>query len=305
MTSMKKPGSAAGWSAGSALGKPLTEFSEAEAWFTGTKGEWRMNKQLGVAAWLDHLGVVTHIGFFAAGVEGRNKAWAGALPGDLTFDTSRADARKLFGAVESSGEAVTEGIFAGTAWDRWQFDDGSLVHITYDDGATAIRQVQLQAPPKPEIRSFELEVYADYNQFFVADRDNTCDTGTIWDAPDSSDRQIAVGEGLVAIGTKRYGTVPVTVAIYPEEPRLDLRGLDRVNECGIKITSSLVVGMFISNPEPTPIDIAPGFYGMRAIYTFQDQVDSDAVGNDRYTIELWPTAELLPLRYLKPNPPKQ
>jgi hypothetical protein len=301
---MNKPGSAAGWSGGAALAKPLAEFSDAEAWFSGTKGEWRMNKQLGVAAWLDHLGVVTHIGFFAAGVEGRNKAWAGPLPGDITFATSRADARKLFGTVESSGEAVAEGIFAGPAWDRWQFDDSTLVHLIYTDDAAGIRQVQLQAAPKPEIRSFDLQVYADYNQFFVADKDNTCDTGVIWDAPGSTERQIAVGEGLVAIGTKRYGTVPVTVSIYPSEPRLNLKGLDRVNECGLTITSSLVVGMFISNPEPTPIPMEPGFYGLRAIYTFQDQVESDTGGNDHYTIELWPTPELLPLRYLAPKPPK-
>jgi hypothetical protein len=167
-----------------------------------------------------------------------------------------------------------------------------------------VREIQMQAPEPAEPRAVEMQVFADYYQFYVADSTNTCDTGMICDAPDSAKRQIGVGDRLVAIGTKRYGTVPVRIEIYPAAPKLDLRGIDRINECGIEITTSLVVCNYISDPEPSEISIEPGIYGVRALYVRQGAkfITNDQIGDDGYIIQFWPTVELLALRHIKPKP---
>jgi hypothetical protein len=94
--------------------------------------------------------------------------------------------------------------------------------------------------------------------------------------------------------------VPVRVEIYPMEPILDARGIDRINECGLTITTKLGFGNYISCSELTPIDIAPGTYGVRALYIHEHQVENDEKGNDQYVLQFWPVTVPLKLRYIKP-----
>jgi hypothetical protein len=154
------------------------------------------------------------------------------------------------------------------------------------------------ALPSRGPRVIELEVYADYYQFYVADQHTPCDTSVIWDDPTTTDHRLAVGDQLVAVGTKRYGTVPVRIEIRRRAPKVMVGGVDRINECGLTITTALVVAMFISEPTPTPIEIEPGHYRVRVLYFGQDSVESDWVGADRYVVQLWPTKTLLSARYI-------
>jgi hypothetical protein len=296
-----------GWEHLAVCGRPITgEF--ANEWFKGkVKGEWAHNAPLGIAIRLDHLRTITTLFYFAAGVEtARGKAYAGQLPGGLTFATSREAVLKLFGKPTMSGEPSGEPgsiMHIPFAWDKWEIADHGTIRVEYVEGNAAIRIISLEGVALPDPTSVTLQVYADYSQFYVADTANKCDTASIWDDPESSPRQIAMGAGLVAIGTKRYGTVPVRIETYPAEPVLELGGIDRINECGLTITEKLGVGNYVSSPELTEVDgIAPGTYGIRVLYLYQDQVISDTEGKDEYVVQLWPVPELLKLRHIKPKP---
>jgi hypothetical protein len=294
-----------GWDLLEACGEPINpEF--ADKWFGGKiKGEWLMSRPLGFAATLDHRQVIGTLFLFAKGVEGKNKPFTGKLPGDLSWSTTRAEVNELFGQPERSGEPTdvpaTSVFYSPYAWDRWAIDTRGFIRVEYQEGDVGIRSIQLQQPEQPEPTSVELQVYADYYQFYVADTANTCDTSVIWDDPQASERQIAIGEGLVAVGTKRYGFVPVNIECYPFEPKLDPEGIDRINECGIAVTKSLGVGNYISVSPLAEVPLSPGTYAVRILYSFQDQVTDDQTGNDRYTVQLWPATELPSLRYLKPK----
>jgi hypothetical protein len=288
----------------SVCGKPLTEAFAAE-WFAGkVKGDWLQSKPLGVGARRDHLRRITSLHLFGPGAEKGTKPFAQPLPGGLAWTSSRAEARKTFGAPSASGEPQGEPgsiMYLPYPWDRWDSPTTGGVHLEYIEDGSALRMVTLSEPALPETTSVALDIFADYYQFYVQDAASTCDTGTIWDDPESTKRQIAVGDGLVAVGTKRYGTVPVSIEMYPMEPILEPRGIDRVNECGLTITTGLVVGNPIS-AELTSVPLAPGIYGVRVLYLYQKHVENDQTGNDRYIVQLWPVGELLPLRYIKPTP---
>jgi hypothetical protein len=297
-----------------ACGKPIQEPMLTE-WFAGKAkpDEFNVNKALGCAVTLDHLSRVTAVFLFAARVEGANKPFAGGLPGGLSWSSNRADANAAFGKPESSGEPTNQP--AGSVfhspypWDRWSIASsgagpGGLLRIEYSEASDALRSITFQPPPSPEPWSVEFEIFASHYQFVVGDIGQTNDLETIWDDPSATDVQFAPGASgqLVGVGTKRFGTVPVTVSWYPEEPKLDPRGIDRINECGLTIVTSVGVGNYVSDTELKPVDIGPGTYGLRVLYEGQKQVVNDQEGNDRYVVQLWPVVELPPVRYLKPKP---
>jgi hypothetical protein len=292
-----------GWELLAVCGRPITEAFAAE-WFGGrVKGDWLQNKALGLGARIDHHQRITSLHLFGPDVEKGTNAFTGPLPGELTWATSRVAVNALFEAPTASGEPQGEPtsiFYSPYSWDRWDVAGKGGIHVEYREDAKSIRMITLSEPPLPEATSVELRVYADYYQFYVADAASTCDTGVIWDDPETTKRQIAQGDGLIAIGTKRYGAVPVRVEIYPIEPKLDPRGIDRINECSLTITTKLGIGNYISSSELTPIDIAPGTYGVRALYIHQDQVENDEKGNDQYVLQFWPVTEPLKLRYIKP-----
>jgi hypothetical protein len=146
-----------------------------------------------------------------------------------------------------------------------------------------------------EVRAHDLMVHADYYQFYVCDRGSPCDTSVIWDEPGSFERQLAVGERLIAVGTKRYAEVPVRIEIHRVEPTLDTADWDLVNECGLEITTALEVGNPIS-ATPIELPIEPGTYGVLVASAGQSTVIDDWHGDDRYVLMLWPTAEVKPVR---------
>jgi hypothetical protein len=283
-----------------ALGAPMSTAFVAE-WLDAkpSKKDWQFNKKKGFGVSLDGHSRLIAIHLFSKGVE--KSTVSATLPTDLTWSLTRADLTKRYGKPEITGEP--SGGIMGTefAFDRWTFPDGGLWVEYTPEGP--LRRVQLLAPADPkELFWLDLQVYADYSQFYVADQAYTADTGTIWDDPSTSKRQLAVGDGLVAIGTKRYGTVPVTVSWHPRAPKLNTTGVSRVNECGLTITSKLVIGNPISKPELTVMEgIDPGHYAVRILYMFQDQVTNDETGNDKYLVELWPVDSPHPLTYLKPR----
>ena len=219
----------------------------------------------------------------------------------LEIGITREEARTLLGAPSSSGERGGSGIFAlEHSWDNWDLPTGQTVHAVFSGIDATLGEISYQKTPDPDPIGVELEVYADYYQFYVQDLASTCDTSIIWDEPDSTKNGLVVGPGLVAISTKRYGTVPVRLEWYPKKPKFQWEGIDRVSEAGIEVTTQLGAGILISaSPLPVFDAITPGLYGVRSMAWGLDNVTSDSEGGDHYIVQLWPVTKLPPRKHLR------
>ena len=67
------------------------------------------------------------------------------------------------------------------------------------------------------VQSHDLEVYADYSQFYLQDSRANVDTSEIWDGT-ALDRHCALRPDFVAVGTVIYGTVPVRIDLLDGAP---------------------------------------------------------------------------------------
>jgi len=145
-----------------------------------------------------------------------------------------------------------------------------------------------------------LDVFADYFQFYVCDEDYQTDTGTIWDEK-TTDRMLALGADLVAVGTARNMDVPVAVEVHDAEPDVDLDVWDQVIDCSLYVpTGRLIVFGCTENPNDAErMNIVPGTYAARVSYArLADLSDDGLSGEDNYRVQLWP-APLAPVNVLK------
>lgn len=138
-------------------------------------------------------------------------------------------------------------------------------------------------------QTWELEVFADYYQFYVCDEAFSTDTGTLWDDV-ATDRMLAAGADLVAVGTARNCDVPVTLEILGGEPPNDFADWDHVVECGIHLSSGrLILFGCTEDPKEAPrFHVRPGDYCARISYGNLTELFSALEGNDRYRVQLWP-----------------
>ncbi|WP_206238761.1 hypothetical protein [Novosphingobium terrae] len=137
---------------------------------------------------------------------------------------------------------------------------------------------------------YELSLFADYFQFYICDEERKTDTGTIWDQL-TTDRMLAAGPDLVAVGTARNMTVPVTLEILHEQPSADVAAWDQVIECPLIVTSGtiLALGCTDSMEDSQHFAVPPGDYAVRVSYANLDDHSEDGLdGNDHYRVQLWP-----------------
>lgn len=135
-----------------------------------------------------------------------------------------------------------------------------------------------------------LELFADYFQFYVCDEAFKTDTGTIWDAA-TTDRMLALGEDLIAVGTARNMDVPVALEILDRAPPEDFESWDQVIECGVAIPSGKVIVFGCTeNPDDAErLHVPPGSYAARVSYANLMTLSDDGLdGDDEYRVQLWP-----------------
>jgi hypothetical protein len=151
------------------------------------------------------------------------------------------------------------------------------------------------------IRKLDFEIYADYNQFYLEDETASHDTSDIW-TKETVERMIAVSEKLVAIGTARYRTVPVSIEFHDSEPTLKLEKYSRVNECSLEAASNKLIlsGCTQYLPDAARIDIKPATYRVRVLYGNAEIVTDDWEGEDFYVLQLWKDDEMKEVKTLKP-----
>lgn len=170
-------------------------------------------------------------------------------------------------------------------------------------------------------RTFAFSLYADHYQFYVGDSESDADTSApdFW-SDDAFERRLAVGAGLLAVGTEVYGTVPVEVELLDFAQVADLRGWDHVVEASLHVPSGLIAidGCLNYVPRDLPhigyrspvLEVAPGRYRARIYYgnlgslrVEQTHYGEEEVSDEHYRIVLWPAPHADPaiLRYGGPR----
>jgi hypothetical protein len=139
------------------------------------------------------------------------------------------------------------------------------------------------------LKQYQYQLFADYFQFYVEDENPEDTTEHIWDSKQSIEIGLDVKKGIVAIGTERNFTVPVSLEIHDSEPKDDFTVWDRVNECSIDIPSGTIVisGCTDYRPKAARIQVSPHCYRARIYYSGLDTVTEFDKGDDFYKVALW------------------
>jgi hypothetical protein len=147
-------------------------------------------------------------------------------------------------------------------------------------------------------QAHEIEVFADYHQFYL------WDAGMNPQAPEEYtdedvERMVKVAPHVVVVQPVRNSTVPVRVEVHDRDPGWDPDGWDHVVECSLDVsTGHLQVHECTGSPR-LDLQITPGSYRVRVLFTGLDAISNNGLeGDDRYVVSLWP-AEARALRVLK------
>ena len=145
----------------------------------------------------------------------------------------------------------------------------------------------------------EQRLYADYNQFYVEDRDAAGDTGSLdfW-TDEAFQNKVAVVPGTVGIGTATYGYVCVHTELHDASPSIDLAAWDHVTEAGLEITSGAVRVTGCLADEGEDFAVASGPHRVRCCHADLAEASGTDEGTDWYIVQIWP-APLAPPIVLK------
>ena len=139
------------------------------------------------------------------------------------------------------------------------------------------------------LEQYPFQLFADYFQFYVEDENPNDTTEHIWDDKKTVERGLAIGDGIIAVGTERNFTVPFTLEIHDSEPNDDFFIWDKVNECSIDVPSgSLVIfGCTDYRPDSARVKISPQCYRTRIYSGGLDTVTEFDKGENHYKMVLW------------------
>lgn len=151
-----------------------------------------------------------------------------------------------------------------------------------------------------QIRKYDLEIYADYHQFYLEDETSPHDTGQIW-TKEAHEQMLAVSEKLIAIGTARNENVPVSIEFHDAEPILELKKYSRINECSLEVVSNklILAGCTEYLPDAARIEVEPSIYRVRILYGNLKTVKDECEGDDFYVLQLWKNDEMREVLTLK------
>src|SRR5215467_7944100 len=133
----------------------------------------------------------------------------------------------------------------------------------------------------------KLEVFADYHQFYLWDRETNPLAPTDYTDQDVQN-MVKVAPGVVVIQPVRNMTVPVKLEVHETEPECDATEWDHVVECSLDLpTGKLQVHECTGGPV-LDLDLDPGPYRVRALFAGLSTLSADGLeGDDEYTVVLW------------------
>jgi hypothetical protein len=174
---------------------------------------------------------------------------------------------------------IRDGDTATTPW-------GVRVSEAAARAINAIEGRELEPEQGPEGITYEFNLYAAYNQFYMGDSQAEVDTGAanFWTKHALAD-QLAVVPGLIGVGTASYDYVPVVVEIRQTLPGDNLDGWDRVVEASLDVPSGRIAieGCLNYSPDEPRITVQSGAYRVR-VYSGALAFE----GDDHYKLALWP-----------------
>ena len=148
----------------------------------------------------------------------------------------------------------------------------------------------------------ELELFADYFQFYIQDESVDGNLGDSWNE-EAVNRLLALAPGTVGIGTARNMDVPVVLEIIDLEPNsLNEDFYDQINECSILISSGklVIAGCTEYFRDAMRVELENGWYRVRISYANLTDLSEDGLdGNDRYDIQMWQENSERPVTILK------
>ena len=138
------------------------------------------------------------------------------------------------------------------------------------------------------MKTKSFSVIADYNQFYLWDRDMAPEAPVDYSEQDVENR-IKTGDHVVVIQPVRNMTVPVEVQIHDSEPSYDADQWDHIAECSLDLpTGHLQVHECTGGPV-AEFELAPGTYRVRAFFSGLDSLNETGLeGDDSYLAVLWP-----------------
>jgi hypothetical protein len=146
------------------------------------------------------------------------------------------------------------------------------------------------------MQSHNLELFADYFQFYLQDEVAEGDLSAAW-SPEAIKRMLAVSAGVVGIGTVRNVDVPVTLEFLDAEPAADFGSFDHVVEGSLTIKSGplVVAGCTDYFPDAKRFDLDPGTYRVRLSSSGLSSLSEDGLdGQDHYRVQLWQASLIEP-----------
>lgn len=137
---------------------------------------------------------------------------------------------------------------------------------------------------------YKLEFRTAYHQFSISDYGFSHDTGDegFWTL-DAMDDRLAIGDGVLGIGTECYGPVEGDLTVLAERTsNADFSGYDHVVEGSLVIKSGTLQVLDCPNSNiELELRVDPGEHRVRIYSMNLDSVDGD-LGDDYYQIEIWP-----------------
>lgn len=144
--------------------------------------------------------------------------------------------------------------------------------------------------------SHDLNLFADYFQFYLQDESADSDLSDAWDSV-AVQRMFAVATGVVGIGTARNMDVPVRLEFLDAEPVPDFANFDHVVEGSLHLKggSLVVAGCTDYFPDAARFDLGPGTYRVRLSASGLSTLSEDGLdGRDRYRVQLWQASYVEP-----------
>ncbi|KZN37117.1 hypothetical protein [Pseudoalteromonas luteoviolacea] len=139
------------------------------------------------------------------------------------------------------------------------------------------------------MRSYELELFADYFQFYIQDdKELNVNLADVW-TDEAVANRLAESESIIGVGTARNMDVPVSIHISKSAQVIAEAEFDLINQTTILCESGMLViaGCTDYFPEAMRIELTPGKYNVQIGYKNLEDISEDKLdGNDSYHIWL-------------------
>jgi hypothetical protein len=139
-----------------------------------------------------------------------------------------------------------------------------------------------------EPRQADLEVFADYHQFYLWDGGVGPQAPEDWSDNDVANRA-KVAEHVFVVCPLRNMVVPVRVILQNAEPAVDLNRYDHVVHASVALPTGQLQIHECTGGEALAWKVEPGTYQVLALFSGLGTLTTDGLdGQDTYQLVLWP-----------------